>query len=328
MHFGGEVDSPSAASSDEIDLNQGLVKGQSVNEAKVGKAMEVNSRNSPRKKLADISNLPLRKRLSSQDKKPEHIPAASKEYIERIQKENMALMKMLAERNKIIEITGVELEKLKIYVRRIQQQNQQLAQANSKMLAELNSDKDRVKTLQHKLGCIQGLLNVRKFEAEEQPKTNICQDLNDEVKPMKCEEAEDLSLGKGVDEKARNLKKRPQSKSVGSSEQVQSEDKTENKRSCIRRQSARFKPEVLKLSEDSFEVQDKCALHPPTTDPVQENGSTSTCMSSNDLQCNPSLRFEPIPFGRSSLSRPSREAAKKVQSYKEIPVNIKMRRPQ
>lgn len=299
-----------------------------MNEAKVGKAMEANSRNSPRKKLADISNLPLRKRLSSQDKKPEQIPAVSKEYIERIQKENLALTKMLVERNKIIEITGVELDKMKIYVRKIQQQNQQLAQTNSKMLAELNSDKDRVKKLQHELGCIKGLLNARKFEAEEQPETNMCQELNDEVKPMKCEEAGDLSLGKGDDEKARNLKKRPQSNSVGSSEQVQSEDKTENKRSCVRRQSARFKPEALKLNEDSFEAQDKCSLHQPTSDPVQESGSTSICVSSNDLHCNSSSRFEAIPSGRTSLSRPSREAAKKVQSYKEISVNIKMRRPQ
>ncbi|KAJ8557542.1 hypothetical protein K7X08_003167 [Anisodus acutangulus] len=286
--------------------------------------MEVNSRNSPRKKLADISNLPLRKRFSSQDKKPENIPAASKEYIERIQKENLALTKMLAERNKIIEITGVELEKLKIYVRKIQQQNQQLAQANSKMLAELNSDKDRVKTLQHELGCMKGLLGARKSEAKELPKTELCQNLNDEVKPMKCEEAGDLPLGNVDDGKARNIKRRRQSKSVDSSEQVQSEDKTKPKRSCVRGQSARFKPEALKLGEDSFEVQDKCALHPQTSDPVQENGSTSICISSNDLDCNPSSRFVPIPFGRSSLSRPSREAAKKVQSYKEIHVNIKM----
>lgn len=128
--------------------------------------MEAKSRNSPRKKLADISNLPLRKRLSSQDKIPEQIPACSKEYIERIQKENLALTKMLAERNKIIEITGVEIQKLKINARKMQQQNQLLAQANSKMLAELNSNKDRVKTLQHELVCIKGLLNVRKFEAE------------------------------------------------------------------------------------------------------------------------------------------------------------------
>lgn len=155
----------------------------------------------------------------------------------------------------------------------------------------------------------------------------MCQDLNDEVKPMKCEEAGNLSSGMGNDEKARNLKRRSQSKSMGSSEEVQSEDKTENKRSCVRRQSARFKPEALKLGEDSFEVQDKCALHPPKSDQVQENGSTSTCTSSSDLHCNPSSKFEPTPF-RTSLSRPSREAAKKVQSYKEIPVNVKMRRPQ
>lgn len=297
-----------------------------MNETKVGKAMEANTRNSPRKKLADISNLPLRKRLSRQDKIPEHIPAASKEHLERIQKENMALMKMLAERNKIIEITGVEMQKLRINVRKMQQQNQLLAQANTKMLAELNSNKDRVKTLQHELGCIKGVLNVRKSEAEEQLRTNMCQDLNDEVKPMKCEEAGDLSLRKGDAEKARNLKKRPQSKSMGSSEQVQCEDKTANKRSCVRRQSARFKPEALKLSEDSFEVQDNCALHSSTSDPVQENASTSICMSSDDVH--PSSRFEPIPFGRASLGRPSREAAKRVQSYKEIPVNIKMRRPQ
>ncbi|WMV53439.1 hypothetical protein MTR67_046824 [Solanum verrucosum] len=293
--------------------------------------MEANTRNSPRKKLADISNLPLRKRLSRQDKIPEHIPVASKEYLERIQKENMALMKMLAERNKIIEITGVEMQKLRINVRKMQQQNQLLAQANTKMLA--------VKTLQHELGCIKGVLNVRKSEAEglletvslslkveEQLRTNMCQDLNDEVKPMKCEEAGDLSLRKGDAEKARNLKKRPQSKSMSSSEQVQCEDKTANKRSCVRRQSARFKPEALKLSEDSFEVQDNCAVHSSTSDPVQENGSTSICMSSDDVH--PSSRFEPISFGRASLGRPSREAAKRVQSYKEIPVNIKMRRPQ
>ncbi|XP_060185740.1 shugoshin-1 [Lycium barbarum] len=284
--------------------------------------MEVNS---PRKKLADISNLPVRKRFSSQDKKPETV---SKESIERIQKENLALTRMLAERNKIIEITGLEVEKLRINMRKMQQQNQQLAQANSKMLAELNTDKDRVKTLRHELGCIKGLLNARKSEAEEQPRIEMCQNLNDEAKPMKCEEARDLSLGNGDDEKDKNLKRIRQSKSVGSSEQVQSEDKMENKRSCVRRQSARFKPEALKPNEDSLEVQDKYALDPPTSDPVQENSSTSICISSNGLDCNPSSRFEPIQFGRSSLSRPSREAAKKVQSYKEIPVNIKMRRPQ
>ncbi|XP_075080921.1 SHUGOSHIN 2-like isoform X4 [Nicotiana tabacum] len=176
--------------------------------------MEANLVNTPRKKLGDISNLPLRKRFTSEDKKPEHIPTASKEYIEMIQKENLVLMKILAERNKIIEITGVEIEKLRTNVQKMQQQNKQLAQANSKMLAELNSNKDRLKALQHELGCTKGLLKARNFEAEEQPRTNMCQNLNDEVKSMKCEETGDLLLGNGDDEKAINLKRRPRSKNL------------------------------------------------------------------------------------------------------------------
>ncbi|XP_016436609.1 SHUGOSHIN 1-like [Nicotiana tabacum] len=209
--------------------------------------MKTNLGNTPRKKLGDISNLPLQKIFTSQDKKPEHILTASKEYIEMIQKENLVLMKMLAERNKIIEITGVDIEKLRTNVQKLQQQNQQHAQANNKMLAELNSNKDRLKTLQHEFGCTKSLLKARKSEAEEQPRTNMCQNLNDEVKSMKCEETGDLLLGNGDDEKAINLKRRPWSKSVGSSEQVQYEDKAGNKRPCIRRQSARLNTKALKL---------------------------------------------------------------------------------
>lgn len=48
--------------------------------------MKTNLGNTPRKKLGDISNLPLQKIFTSQDKKPEHILTASKEYIEMIQK--------------------------------------------------------------------------------------------------------------------------------------------------------------------------------------------------------------------------------------------------
>nr|XP_009614676.1 shugoshin-1 isoform X2 [Nicotiana tomentosiformis] len=121
---------------------------------------------------------------------------------------------MLAERNKIIEITRVDIEKLRTNVQKLQQQNQQLAQANSKMLAELNSNKDRLKTLQHEFGCTKSLLKARKSEAEEQPRTNMCQNLNDEVKSMKCEETGDLLLGNGDDEKAINLKRRPRSKNL------------------------------------------------------------------------------------------------------------------
>lgn len=41
-------------------------------------------------------------------------------------------------------------------------------------------------------------------------------------------------------------------------------------------------------------------------------------------------RSEPEPQGsqRMSFGRPSRKAAEKIQSYKETPLNIKMRRPE
>lgn len=102
-------------------------------------------------------------------------------------------------------------------------------------------------------------------------------------------------------------------------------------RPCVRRQSARFKREApqhtttttstsqsqaTKPEEDYFEAEDKC---PPMVNLVEQNGS--------DLENNPALRFESIELGRSSLSRPLRHAAKMVQSYKEVPLNIKMRRP-
>lgn len=105
----------------------------------------------------------------------------------------------------------------------------------------------------------------------------------------------------------------------------------ENKRPCVRRQSARFKHEApqhtitttstsqsqeTESEETYFEAEDKC---PPMVNLVEQNGS--------DLESNPALRYEPVEFGRSSLSRPLRHAAKKVQSYKEVPLNIKMRRP-
>ncbi|CAH2074183.1 unnamed protein product [Thlaspi arvense] len=96
-----------------------------------------------RRKLADISNL--------QDN---------------AKQENMTLMKALAHRNKIIELSGVEFQKLRINLRNVQEKNLQLAQANSHMLAELNTNRDRLKLLQHELGCKNVLLKARKMQLE------------------------------------------------------------------------------------------------------------------------------------------------------------------
>ncbi|KAJ4899259.1 Uncharacterized protein Rs2_13210 [Raphanus sativus] len=46
-----------------------------------------------------------------------------------LEKENMTLMKALAHRNKIIELSGVEFQKLRINLRNVQEKNLQLARS-------------------------------------------------------------------------------------------------------------------------------------------------------------------------------------------------------
>ncbi|CAL9229118.1 unnamed protein product [Arabidopsis halleri] len=68
---------------------------------------------------------------------------------------------------KLVELSGIEIQKLRINLRSVQEKNLQLAQANSQMLAELNTNKDRLKEFQHELGCKNALLKVKK-QLEEQ----------------------------------------------------------------------------------------------------------------------------------------------------------------
>lgn len=92
-------------------------------------------------------------------------------------------------------------------------------------------------------------------------------------------------------------------------------------RLSVRRQSARLKKEDLLEIDDSK----TCACQ-PSNDPIQENGSTSTSTLPENVESNNGSGNEARELGRSSMSRPLRQAAKKVQCYKEIPLNVKMRR--
>ncbi|KAL6527135.1 hypothetical protein OROGR_016225 [Orobanche gracilis] len=114
-----------------------------------------------RRTLADISNLPQKPRPLIQDNKLQSIPTTTKTYNEQLQKENMALVKMLAHRN------GIELERLRLNLIKMQEQNQQLALSHTQMLVEQNLAKDRLKALQHELGCKNGLLKARKLKGGE-----------------------------------------------------------------------------------------------------------------------------------------------------------------
>ncbi|KAL7252858.1 hypothetical protein ACSBR1_007417 [Camellia fascicularis] len=316
-----------------------------------------------RKRLGDISNLPQQTKPLSQVDKELLVSNTTKEYIEQLQKENMALMKLLVDRNKIIELSGIELQKLRVNLQKLQQQNSQLAQANSQMLV--------LKALHHELGCKNGLLKVRGLELEEKAKIRTSKKLDNQQKVRTCksEEARESLEADRAENKPRNTNKigKQQSKSLGPSsvKQVLLRDKTESNsvglrrksarfkseepeptgdvseiddaktenksRFCLRRQSARFKSEEPESTEYVFEIDDAkfpaCSLH---DDQMQEDGSPSMCLlvKKIDKEVNSDSSDETLVLQRSSIGRPSRLAAKKVQSYKETPLNMKMRRPE
>ncbi|XP_023636592.1 SHUGOSHIN 2 [Capsella rubella] len=113
----------------------------------------------------------------------ENILFSSQEFAQKLQKENMTLMKALAHRNKIVELSGIEFQKMRINLRSVQEKNLQLAQANSQMLAELNTNRDRLKELQHELGCKNALLKVKK-QLEEQTLSRADDASKDKVHDM------------------------------------------------------------------------------------------------------------------------------------------------
>lgn len=99
-------------------------------------------------------------------------------------------------------------------------------------------------------------------------------------------------------------------------------------RRCLRRQSARFKSEEPEQAEDLFEIEDaKFPVSPVVDDLVHDIGRTRSGLSAKkEDEGNTSHRFEAQQMRRSSVGRPLRRAAEKVQSYKETPINVKMRR--
>lgn len=314
---------------------------------------------------------------SNQEAKPQQtFSVVTSDYIDKLHKENMTLMKVLTDRNKIIELSGIELQKLRINLQKVQQQNLLLAQANSQMLAELNSGKDKLKALQHELGCKNTLLKARKFVLEGKAITVTCATSENQVLADKQDEAGKFIKEQEVDNKRSHTRRRgrpSKNKSLDSStvKAVQAREKIDNKRPCLRRrsakfnseeaesteerlclrkqsarikseeaepidervvhtrrQSARFKSEEPEPTEDLFEIDEaKFPASPLCDEQVHENGVTSSNLSVKTEQEEGNGAVKDKTQGTTRYSgRPSRQAAVKVQSYKEIPLNAKMRR--
>ncbi|KAL1096170.1 hypothetical protein V6Z11_D06G206000 [Gossypium hirsutum] len=413
--------------------------------------------NMSRKGLTDISNLQQQPKLLNQGAKLllQTASLGTKDYIDKLQQENMMLMKVLADRNKVIELSGIELQKLRINLEKFQQQNMVLAQANSQMLAELNSSKDRLKALKHELGCKNALLKAIKLELG----TNKCGKVGEshdeedgENKPCNmngCGETGESLKGEDEENKPCNMTRKRQSYDLGPCnikpvqgkegvknksrmyakrqsarhktqaetteyvievddtksfdstcddkvhesgpsdiKPVQAKEGIDNKRVCLKRQSARFKaqePETTEymcevdtksfapicddkvcksgpsdsksaqgnergdskrvlrrqsakiraqepeMSVDVSDVDDvRCLFSSTSDDKVHESGqlSSDSSVKSEQEEGNTSMstRSEAQELRRVSVGRPLRRAVEKVQSYKEMKLNVKMRR--
>ncbi|XP_055834397.1 SHUGOSHIN 2 isoform X2 [Solanum dulcamara] len=278
-----------------------------------------------RKRLSDITNsLP-----QTQQKSPIDVDKVSpdvssmKDYINHLAKENVALVKIVQEKNKIIELSGLELQKMRIHLQKMQLQNWNLAQSNSHMLAELNLNREKMKSLQHELVCKEVLLKSRNLEEEqEQQKDQPTNDLQDE-------EFMDIDSQLNKHSKPRNGNRRQRatrSQSMGNSmtsQQAAEKEATENKRRCLRRKSTTSKIQHSEpAAEDLFELE---GLAVPFNSPVHIDGFVPSPLSGVEEVKHDKENVAQLSR-RSSVGRPSRKAAEKVHTYKEIPVNIKMRR--
>eukprot|EP00258_Populus_trichocarpa_P049557 XP_024465576.1 SHUGOSHIN 1 isoform X12 [Populus trichocarpa] len=360
-----------------------LEKGSLVGIAQRKTLVDINNFPAQRKMLADISNLSQRNQYGKSQS-----VLVSKEHVEKLQRDIMALTKLVADRNKIIELSAIELQKLRVNYQQLQQQNLQLAQTNSQMLAELNAGKDKLKAYQHELGCKNGLLNAKKLELKEKTKKVRSQNMRNEVETIKGDNAAQFSQPE--DNKPCNTKRKRQSKvqSLDSSavKPGQTEDNVEKKSVCLRRQSAMFKSgeepteknivtksisldsvclrrqsarlksgeepnekdidtksrictgrqstrvksedQIQEPAENLFQTDDaKFHIPPLHDDPVHESCPTSSVPSVKiESETGNSVpRFETQELQRTSF-RPTRRAVEKVQTYKEIPLNVKMRR--
>ncbi|KAJ0963633.1 hypothetical protein J5N97_028755 [Dioscorea zingiberensis] len=316
------------------------------------KNKDIMGRTTRRKQLSDITNTVISERQGrskggGQENDTALPCSSSSDHYAQLLKENQALLMVIEERNKIIE-------KFKVSLHKASQQNAHLAKTNSMMLAvhELNFSKDRLKALQHEMGCRMAVLKSKiiELEAEKLTKQQCSMISTEEEKltekqclmmsteeeklakkqssVMNTEEGNTKCAASTSDvsptvpkKKARNTNRKLQLKKQSSSstamiDQVLGKDKDDR---CRDLESKQREP-----TEDSFAMKDVIL-------DSSAHSSANACMKSEISEkkqhnMNVSQSCENQEIQRTSVGRPKRMAAEKVSSYKEIPLNIKMRR--
>ncbi|XP_002523714.2 SHUGOSHIN 1 [Ricinus communis] len=284
-----------------------------------------------RKRLSDITNSQSQTKLVNIEEKQPPISDPTEGLINQLLKEKATLMKLVEEKDKIIALSNNQMRSLRLHYQKLQMQNWNLAQSNSQMLAEINLGREKLKSLQHELICKDALLKAKNLELE--GKTDITSQNNGSQEAEKNAVGECLyKASNGSKPGNHRIRRRvARSQSMGpsttSSRQDAEKEKLENKRRCLRRQSARFKSQEREPSENLFEIEDvTLSITQQLDNPVEEDAQTlpESSVIKEEETCD--SRTEAQVPQRSSLGRPVRRAAGKVQSYKEAPINVKLRR--
>uniref|UniRef100_A0A0E0BBA4 Shugoshin C-terminal domain-containing protein n=1 Tax=Oryza glumipatula TaxID=40148 RepID=A0A0E0BBA4_9ORYZ len=294
-----------------------------------------------RKTLCDITN--LRPRPAAAVEQDGATCAADAGGVAQAQLENSELVRLLEERDKIIELSGTELQKLRLA-------NWQLAQANSQMLAELNLGRDRLKKLQHQLACSRAVIATKTSELEEAKKamkrnrnlplpekappaseTAQQQQGSDRAAQIKDGDvvnpepavASDASHAASTKKLSNASRKRMQrSRSLGPAAKTKLAAAPKENENVQRRKSMRTPvPQPSEHREDLFEIEDlQLAIG-------GGGGGGDSKAGTSDPPEQAAVAVAAAQFPRrSSLGRPIRRATERVASYKEMPVNIKLRR--
>ncbi|KAL2994838.1 hypothetical protein AAZX31_10G185900 [Glycine max] len=132
------------------------------------------------------------------------------------------------------------------------------------------------------------------------------------------------SLGSKVHEEAREATECNSSRPTNP-EQVHVKKNVEKKRQSMRRQTNRFRPENPEPAEDCFKTDDAKFNVSQLSDNMSEKNCPTTSTVTSEQE-NDACIFEPQETRRSSVGRPLRRTVEKIVSYKEVPVNRKMRR--
>ncbi|KAJ6895175.1 hypothetical protein NC651_021614 [Populus alba x Populus x berolinensis] len=250
-----------------------------------------------------------------------------------VKQEKEMLLKLVEERKyplvcsfvcKIIELSGNKLRDLRMNYQKLQAQNWNLAQSNSQMLAELNLGREKLKTLQHEIVCKEALLKAKNLGPQGKADMNCQNVVSQEVEKIEVEKIEEEECVPGAANNDIKHCSRSRRRTARSRCKNLHLKWLLNTRRCVRRQSAASRSQEREPAENLFEIEDvRFPVSNSSDNSLKENGLTSSSITKEEI-CKPSNEAQ--VSHRSSIGRPSRRAAEKVQSYKEVPLNVKMRR--